>query len=304
MITLNNDLATLPLTPFGLRNTIVDSMFYDIHALTADERLRLGVQKPREGSIIVVSPKKDNQEIRHYKSALRFFTSEGDNVKAIVVAGVGSSVLGTAAFARNIADAGNFDVAGVISGYGLTDVATEILNGFLYGKIDKIQSTIERKLESWTDTVSETPARLHLEKSEGQKTSGVLDAMVPANSDCGTLLDVLIARPPKLKFLIGHSKGNLVIDFVLEILAKMLGEDNGPGDYYKNLTVVTIGAVVAIPDKFKHYQFLGSRDWLGRMNSNLDLPHEAIPGASHHTNPDIPHHLSVADVLKEAKIIP
>jgi hypothetical protein len=91
----------------------------------------------REGSIIVVSPSNSGRSIRHYKNALRFMMKEGDTVSAIAVAGVGSSVLGTAALARNVADKYGFDVAGVVSGYGFTDLITESIGGwFFYGMID------------------------------------------------------------------------------------------------------------------------------------------------------------------------
>jgi len=43
--------------------------------------------------------------------------------------GVGSSPLGTAALARAVADALDTDVAGIITGYGLSDVMAEALCG-------------------------------------------------------------------------------------------------------------------------------------------------------------------------------
>jgi hypothetical protein len=115
------------------------------------------------------------------------------------------------------------------------------------------------------------------------------------NLDTGTLLDILIAKPKNLKLLIGHSKGNLLIDYVLEKFITEFG-DNHP--YYNELNIVTLGAITDIPDRFKRCnQFIGSIDWFGGLNSRIGLPHEKIPNAWHHLNTSIPFHLSVTNVL-------
>jgi hypothetical protein len=100
------------------RNQIVDSLFYDVGALTPREQDQLSPHIEREATIVVVSPREAGAGIRHYKNALRFMLREGDSVRAVVVAGVGSSVLGTAALARNVADHYGIDVAGIVTGYG------------------------------------------------------------------------------------------------------------------------------------------------------------------------------------------
>jgi hypothetical protein len=103
-------------------NAVIDNFFYDTASLTIEEKAKLAPLVDREGSIIVVPPSNSNRQIRHYKSPLRFMNKEGPTICAIAVAGVGSSALGTAALARNIADALNTDVAGIVTGYGLSDV--------------------------------------------------------------------------------------------------------------------------------------------------------------------------------------
>jgi hypothetical protein len=72
----------------------------------------------REGAIIVVPPS-GRGPLRHYRNAARYINAEGDRIRALAVAGVGSSVVGTVAFARNVADAIDSDVAGVVTGSGL-----------------------------------------------------------------------------------------------------------------------------------------------------------------------------------------
>ena len=97
------------------RNQLADAIFYDVSSLTAAEWLSVGPWVDRKGGIIVVSPLKRQQPIRHYEQPLAFIIKEGNAVEAIVVAGVGSSVVGTAALtARNVADAYDIDVAGIV----------------------------------------------------------------------------------------------------------------------------------------------------------------------------------------------
>ncbi len=107
-------------TPLGLllkaHNQAIDAVFYDVSALTFQEWLSLNPMTDRKGKIIVVPPgDSPGRTIRHYESAEEFLQSaEWINVVAIAVAGVGSSVIGTAALARNVADACHGDVAGVM----------------------------------------------------------------------------------------------------------------------------------------------------------------------------------------------
>src|SRR5918997_1454500 len=119
------------------RNRYVDSIFYDVGSLTQDDKETLfpdnrGILSPfayREGEIIVVPPSGAGK-IRHYKHILPFFNEEGQDIRAIVVAGVGSSVYGTAALARNVADTRGSDVAGIVTGYGGSDLLTEAMGGW------------------------------------------------------------------------------------------------------------------------------------------------------------------------------
>jgi hypothetical protein len=141
---------------------------------------------------------------------------------------------------------------------------------------------------------------------------------VLGDADVLALQDILLAGPPMLRLLAGHSRGNLLIGLVLNHIkdvlgdrAKCLRESRHP--LFHHLVVVTLGAVVNIPTQafeLETHQFLGQLDWLGQMNS-LGYPpflsaiateQEMIPGAGHHLNPLIPYAMSVADVLRRAGI--
>jgi len=79
-------------------------------------------------------------------------------------------------------------------------------------------------------------------------------------------------------------------------------EDLGGGDHelFDRLHVVTFGAVVDIPDEFRHVQqFLGSLDWFGSLNSRRSTPRSLVPGAWHHLNSRFPYHLDAVKTLQE-----
>ena len=104
----------------------------DMNALFPDNMNILSPLTFEEGDIIVVPPSGAERKIRHYRHTFRFMNKEGQNIRAIVLAGVGSSVLGTAALARNVADTYNYDVAGIVTGYGSSNLLTEALGAGLY----------------------------------------------------------------------------------------------------------------------------------------------------------------------------
>ena len=77
-------------------------MFYDVNAVTHEEAPDLAFWLAREGAIILVPPTGEGR--------LKVFLTPGDYLReqvpvaALAIAGVGSSALGAAAFARNVAE--------------------------------------------------------------------------------------------------------------------------------------------------------------------------------------------------------
>ena len=223
---------------------------------------------------------------------------EGDNIRAIAIAGVGSSVVGTAALARNVADALACDVAGIVTGYGVSDVITEALGGwFVFGTLDRLRLDLEKFMGTATSPLSELERP---DSAHATSPTGVLEPRLvgqPGFDDVTTLVDILTARPKNLEFLVGHSKGSLLIDFVLDQFVDELEGDDSP--LFKELNVITMGAVVDISSKFQRVtQFLGAIDWFGRLNSRPGLPHEVVPDAWHHLNRSIPKHMDAVSLLQ------
>ena len=172
---------------FKARNQAIDSVFYDVSSLTLEEWLSLTPWVDKKGKIIVVSPSDSPKKtIRHYESSFEFLQSnDWKSVLAVAVAGVGSSVIGTAALARNVANSCHGDVAGIVSGYGVSDVMQEGLGGwFFYGKIDQFRYEMENAVDDLSAVLSTTFAKgTDVKKYVRKYFNSPLDAYVPSSPD-------------------------------------------------------------------------------------------------------------------------
>jgi hypothetical protein len=320
-----NDL--LDFTPLGVflkaRNQTIDAVFYDVGSLTFQEWLALNPLTDKKGKIIVVSPSgATGQTIRHHGSVEEFLRSDDwRNIVAVAVAGVGSSVLGTAALARNVADACHGDVAGVVSGYGVSDVVAEGLGGwYFYGKIDQLRYVMANALDDVSALLSQIFAKgPDIKQALARYFDVPLDDYIPPDPDVMSLYSILLQRyfnpqSTNLRLLVGHSKGDLLIGDVLNHFSYALRMVDGSNEdkAFQNLAVVTFGAVVDIPNDVilekNQYQFLGTLDVLGRINSRSlggDVaPRQPIPGAWHSLNTRLLGHMDVIDILRNRVKLP
>ena len=314
-------------TPLGLaiktRNAVFDTVFYDVSSLTFQEWMQLNPLADRKGKVIVVSPtgSPKAESIRHYSSVPEFIASEDWNsVFAVAVTGVGSSAVGTAALARNVADACKDtiggDVAGVVSGFGASDVVQEGLGGyFFYGMLNQYRFMTETAIENVVAVVSDSFAKTtNIQKQVENILGSVLGDYSAPGADDYALEQILSARylhkNTSIRLLIGHSKGNLLIADVLDRISNELKPVKHEG--FSNLAVVTLGAVVDIAEdlipKDNQYQFLGSFDSLGFCNSRWTMeglaPHTSLPGRWHSLNRKLPLHTDVFDILQNQVKIP
>ena len=193
MATLDSQLIA-PIAPtLKQRNAFFDALFYDVGKLTSEEKDGLSPLVDREGSIINVPPGGTARKIEHYSSATAFLHEQKQNVRAVVIAGVGSSVLGTAALARNVANAYQIDVAGIVSGYGASDLVAEAMGGwFFYGVTDAIQHEIKEAMK-------------RLSKASPAHTASTKEALA-IGADISALDEILDASPPKLSLLAGQQR--------------------------------------------------------------------------------------------------
>jgi hypothetical protein len=306
----NNELLAAPAKPVAKsRNMALDNFFYDLKSLSETEIDNIREFPDTEGSIVVVSPTNaKDKEIRHYACTTEMLQKEKQNIGGVAVAGVGSSIFGTAALARNVADTYGKDIAGIVSGYGLTDLMMEALGGwFFYGYIDKYRHALEIMVEKATAPLS-APMRREATGACADPSREFRESGIPRQLDTGTLLDILMANPENMNILVGHSKGAMLIDFVLEEFVRLMDLKEQDHRYYDDLHVVTVGAVVGVSRNFKKTsQIIGALDWFGGMNSLPDLLEDANPdtqpryiaNASHHLSRIWPYQLGLVDALRK-----
>jgi hypothetical protein len=244
-----------------------------------------------EGAILFVPPSGAGS-IEVCASVDEFTSAHANGACAVAVAGVGSSALGAAAFARNVADALGAPVAAVVSGYGLADLATEALGGFfLFGAANALRHRFE-----WLDRLRETDA---LAGSASRGTRQGAGLAVRRSSDTQTVRALLSHPALDLKLVVGHSKGNLVISEALYDLKAL--DPARVKELARTMRIVTVSAKIAMPPDFEHIvDIMGQIDGFGALNSRWDLGTEVtVPFAWHHTNTELPMHLPVTATLRK-----
>jgi len=273
------------------RNAVLDWLFYDVGVVAHSEAIALSPWLAAEGAILYVPPTGAGQ-LEVCASIDEFAAAFANKVHTVAVAGVGSSALGAAAFARNVADAIGEPVAAVVSGYGLADLATEALGGFfLFGAANSLRHGFE-----WLDSLRESGAVADPGTSSAGAETG---SPMQQSKDTRTVQALLSHKALKMKLLIGHSKGNLVIS---EALFQMRALDAVRlKQIAKQLLIVTVSAKIAMPPDFEHIvDIIGQIDGFGALNSRWDLGTEVtVPFAWHHTNTELPMHLPVTETLRK-----
>lgn len=287
-------------------NTWLDKRFYDVGALSEEEIKNLTQTTTSEGHILVVHPGDRNQPINSYPIAEYVelqTTGELEFIDSVVVPGVGSSDLGAAAFARNVADYLGRPVAAAVAGYGLADMVTEALGGwYILGARNHIRYSyarlfdmMEMKDHVWDDTTYSTRIKtMNLPKVD-------LNQFIFGSPDSLAVLVLLSHFPNKIKLLVGHSKGNYSIENALEGFADFA--KNNQIEIPKDLQIVTLGATIYFPNAFTNvHQFIGRWDTFGRLNSRPLSEGVTILAQKHTLNSEDCGHLPVKAALAAARI--
>jgi hypothetical protein len=268
-----------------------DSLVYDTNALSEKQKEALLERTALEGSIIVVWPGK-SERIEFCDTADQFLKQYRGkrSIDAITIAGVGSSDLGTAAFAKSVANGLDRPAIGIVTGYGIADWMSEAMGGFLwFGMRNRVQSLMDYMsgaLEgAFTDMLLGQNGFLFTEQK-----------YIPGLPECSSLLKLLQANQNTTKILVGHSKGNFSIANSLVGLQERVETIN------HDMAIVTFGCGVRLPDGFdKVHQYVGTLDFLGIMNTPVfeaDAVHW-LPFALHHINPSTPGGIDVATIIKK-----
>lgn len=270
------------------RNAALDALFYDVSVVSQDEAVAISPWLAAEGAILIVPPS-GSGALTLCGTLEAFVASGGAGVRHLAVAGVGSSALGSAAFARNVADAVGAPVAAVVSGYGIADVLTEALGGFFwFGALNALRHAFEP-----IDRATEVSV---ITESADIRVSG--SKLLRASRDTQAVFALLADQRLRFDLLVGHSKGNLVLSEALYDLVR--AQPASADDLAGRAQIVTVSARIAMPPRFRRVlDVMGALDWFGGLNSRLDISADhVVPGAWHHTNTELPAHLPVTETLR------
>jgi hypothetical protein len=287
-------------------NRTLDAVFYDVGALSGEERAELSAHNNPEGSVLIVFPGGSGTRIRNLMPrdfVLEQHQGGGDAVDSVVVTGVGSSALGTAALARNVADHLGRPVAGVVSGLGMSDLVTEALGGwFVLGVANAVRDGLARSFDALELKDHVRDQASHQEMSEHFEAAGIdRTRFIYGSPDSTALLYLLSKLGGGIKLLVGHSKGNYSIENALRGWLALSERTGAPVD--SGLRIVTLGAVLRFPPEFPEvHQFIGGLDCFGMMNSRAAVDSVRVPGAWHTLNSRLPGDLCVREAMRAAGI--
>lgn len=297
-----------------LGNTALDALFYDVSVLATELFWRgslvevdyeappaarsgttggfhvvgLGALSNPEGSILVVDAARPPYVRRRFDDVRDFLhaaKSAEPPIRALSVTGVGSSALGSVAFAWNISTALGEPVAAIVPGYGVADAVEQAFGGWfgfgLHGWL--VKQTAQGLLARMAPGIARIGRALMMTApGHGEAENGA--PVFERGSGSSDVLHAILKRVPGIDRLFGHSKGALVIENAILDLGDATTE---------RLHIVTFGCPIAESTPAAYRQILGWFDWLGLLNSWGNAPDLLIP-AHHTTNTWLPLSTPVA----------
>ena len=260
-------------------------------AQAAAKFINLGALTNPEGSILVVDAHHapfvhSYDDVNTFlKDGLSFAPNRGGDalpVRIISVTGVGSSALGSAAFAWNISESLHEPVAAIVPGYGLADIVPQALGGwFGFGVHDFVRRLSQQLLAS---------SGLQLAKIGRHLSSTAIgDEAFQTGNPESEILHAILDRTEAVTRLYGHSKGALCIQNAVRSLSPQR---------QRQLHVTTFGCVIQEETDADYNQIMGSIDGLGQLNSWGNWPEQWIR-CWHSTNSMLPLTMPVADLVKK-----
>jgi|SRR5271166_478914 len=302
-------------------NTAVDMLFYDVGLLglrlltrgitvttesapfaasaqdslaaaqAAAKFLNLGALTNPEGTILVVDAHhapfvQGYDDVNTFlRDGLSFVPNRGGDprpVKIISVTGVGSSALGSAAFAWNISESLRKPVAAIVPGYGLADIVPQALGGwFGFGVHDLARRVYQQMLAATAPQFAKIGRHL--------SSTAIGDEAFQTGNPESAILHVILQHADQIKRLYGHSKGALCIQNAVRSLPELR---------QRQLHITTFGCVIGEETDADYNQIMGDIDGLGQLNSWGNWPEQWIK-SWHSTNSMLPLTMPVADLVKK-----
>jgi hypothetical protein len=310
-----------PLVRFlRLGNTALDLAFYDVNTLISElhshglsvvtdpedgkngddmaEALRtldLDALSNPEGSILVVNAKGPSY-VTSFDDVRNFLQHAKDAdpfIRTVSITGVGSSALGSVAFAWNISVALGEPVAAIVPGYGVADVVQQALGGwFGFGMYNVWVKQLAQDLLAGTAPNIAHIGRRLMKTAPGHEEASTGAPLFRRGNGSSDVLHAILKELPGISRVLGHSKGALVIKNAINDL---------PSKTTERLHIVTFGCPIdEAPKVAGYYQVLGLLDGLGWLNSWDNPPDKEI--VSHHsTNTWLPLSMPVARLTRIAE---
>lgn len=296
-----------------LFNTALDAIFYDTSGLSTAlaERdaatVAAGGKPPSrivdfdavsnpEGSLLLIDAHRQPY-VHRYDSVSAYLKSPYDETRRVEIAtitGVGSSALGSAAFAWDISAALQQPVLAIVPGHGMADVLLQGLGGwFGFGLHDflRSKSLIQDSLASLAPQTARIGRELAASVPGAPKVDGA-PVFRHGSGSSDVLHALMLDRQPPFRLLIGHSKGALQIGNALQSL---------PPARTRGLHVVTLGCPVAANVAgVRYFQYLGLYDALGQLNMWGHWPTQWTP-TWHSTNPKLPPAMDAGQLAEDSE---
>jgi hypothetical protein len=213
-------------------------------------------------------------------------------VKTVSITGVGSSALGSAAFAWNVSEALGEPVAAIVPGYGLADIIPQALSGFLgFAFADHVRRFGEQTLALMAPQTATIGRRLSRSIPERPSSLAGEGPVLRRGSPESDILHAILEHTLQITRLYGHSKGSLCIADAIAGLRP---------DRARALEVTTFSAVIEEESPARFAQILGRIDPLGQLNSWGNLPERWIE-AWHSTNTMLPLTVPVSKLTAEGR---
>jgi hypothetical protein len=316
------------LTLWNLWNTVFDALFYDVGGMATDlflhgsivvqaaavspsarfsemtegfSQLDLSALSNPAGSILGVDAGRPPHilQFADVPNFIRWANAHGQALRTVSVTGVGSSALGSAAFAWNVSTALDEPVAAIVPGYGVADAIQQGLEGCFGVYIWWIKRMGEEILAHTIPLAA--PSHRHLTMTAPGDAEANVDApmfrrssgsFLPAGcNQSSNVLRAILKDVPSINRVFGHSKGVLAIKNALHGL---------PRETTQRLHIVTFGCSIAEDTPTAGYsQFLGLFDGLGLLSSWGNASHTLIP-AHHSTSTSIPLSMPVSVLTRLA----
>jgi hypothetical protein len=223
-------------------------------------------------------------------SFISWVKAHGRTLRTASVTGVGSSALGSAAFAWNVSTALDEPVAAIVPGYGVADAIQQGLGGW-FGAYNWWFRQMAQEVLAHTMPLAAQSDRHPTMTAPGHAEANTGASVFRCGSGSSDALHAILKDVPHIDRVFGHSKGALVIKNAIESL---------PRETTQRLHVVTFGCRITEDTPAALYsQFLGLIDGIGLLNSWGNPPETLIP-AHHSTNTSIPLSMSVSVLTRLA----